>query len=96
MHTALMVSRAPVINNRSASLSTTFNPLCSKMDQELHKKFLSNQSSHYKNTNGVSALVKGAVPINHYLKSEAFIMLCCQLCSTRYTSVHSTTNQELF
>ena len=60
-----------------------FNPLHSILDQELFKKHLCNPCIP-KQRNGA------ACPsyINYYcLKSEVSIMLCCQLCSTRYTAV---------
>ena len=59
-----------------------FNPLRSISNQELFEKHLYNSHSP-KKRNGA------ACPsyINHCLKSEASITLCCRLGSTRYTAV---------
>ena len=66
-----------------------FNSLHSKINQELHKKQLCNQNSHYEKQKWCAPPppVKGSASINYRLKREVSIMLRCQLCSTRYTAV---------
>ena len=57
-----------------------FNPLRSISNQELFEK-------HICNPRIPKEMVPHAPYINYRLKSEVSIMLCCQLCSTRYTAV---------
>jgi len=58
--------------------------LHSKTNQELYEKYLCNYSSHYEKYKWIEPLtpVAGAAPINYHLKSEASIVLLCQLFST--------------
>ena len=58
-----------------------FNPLHSILNQELFEKHLCNPCIP-KERNGTAH-----PSYINYLKSEVSIILCCQLCSTRYTAV---------
>ena len=59
-----------------------YNPLHSISNQELFKKYLCNPRIPKQRNSAVHPSY-----INYRLKSEASIMLCCRLCSTRYTAV---------
>ena len=59
-----------------------FNPLHSIMNQQLFEKYLCNPRI-LKERNGTTR----PSYINYRLKIEVSTMLCCQLCSTRYTAV---------
>jgi len=69
------VPRVAIISESEVSImAAMFTPLHSSMNQELFKKYVYNQSSHYEKYDG-------AAP-----ETEVSIALLCQQCSAHYTA----------